>query len=427
MTPENVPRKAVILTAGLGTRMGGRPKALLKVGGREIIWRNIKMLQDCGVREFILVINPKFGPQIMEFLEKEGFKFRYVTNAHPEKGNGYSLYLAKDFIDEEFILIMGDHVYEEEFIKEAVRAKGLVGDPEPEFVDISEATKVRVKNGRVERIGKNLKDFDCIDTGFFVLTPEIFRHAEEIVKDKEEVSLSEIMERARVEVTLVSSKFWMDVDTKEELERANREIIRRSIKSGEDGFISRHLNRKISIRVTEKVIDSLTPNQASLISFLAGITSFFLIFFSKPVAGIFFQLSSILDGIDGEIARARMMGSSFGGWIDSNLDRIVDFLFLLGLAYTSGLNTSGWVLFSLAAFGSYMVSYTSERYRGAFGRSIFQDYPVLRKIPGKRDERIFLTMVFLVFNAVLELFALLAALTLTRVALTLLLVWREST
>ncbi len=419
------PRKAVVLAAGIGRRMGVAPKPLLKVGGREIIWRNMRLLEKHGVGEFVVVVNESFKDQLVDFLAREGFRFRYVVNSDPERGNGYSLYLASDFVDEEFVLVMGDHVYEEEFIKEAIGKKGLIGDGNPRFVDIGEATKVKVKDGRVERIGKDLKEFDCIDTGFFVLSPEIFRHAEDIVSEKQEVSLSEIIEKAKVEVNFVSGYFWMDVDTKEELRRANREIVRRSIKASEDGMVSRHINRKVSTRITERVSGSITPNQATLISFLAGIISFLVIFLSKPVAGLLLQISSILDGIDGEIARVRMMSSPYGGWIDSILDRVVDFLFLLGLAVTTPLDTTGWLFFALAAFGSVMVSYTSERYRGAYGRSIFQDYPQLRRLPGKRDERIFLTMIALFFNAVVELFALLAALTILRIAVTLAVVSRR--
>ena len=424
--PE-APEKAVVLAAGIGKRMGIVPKPLLKVGGREIIWRNMKTLERYGVKEFIVVVNEGFKDQLVNFLEREGFRFRYVVNSFPERGNGYSLHLAADFVDEEFVLVMGDHVYEEEFIREAIGRKGLIGDENPKFIDIDEATKVKVKDGRVEKIGKELKEFDCIDTGFFVLSPEIFRYAKEVVLAKsgeQEVSLSEIMERAKMEVSLVSGHFWMDVDTKEDLKRANREIVRRSIKASEDGIVSRHINRKVSTRITERIVGSLTPNQATLISFLIGIISFLAIFISKPVAGVLLQISSILDGIDGEIARVRMMSSPYGGWMDSILDRVVDFLFLLGLAITTPLDTAGWLLFALAAFGSVMVSYTSERYRGAFGRSIFQDYPQLRRLPGKRDERIFITMIALFFNAVVELFALLAVLTIFRVVVTLAVVSR---
>lgn len=426
MSPESVPRTAVVLAAGLGTRMGGKPKPLLRVGGREIIYRNMKLLEKNGIENFVVVVNNVYGKNILDFLKNEGFEFKCVVNPEPERGNGYSLYLARELVDERFVLVMGDHVYGEEFIDKAVRAEGLVGDANPKFVDIEEATKVKVENGRAMRVGKDLNEFDCIDTGFFVLTPEIFDVAEQVVNEGDAISLSRIMEKARVPVTLVSGNFWMDVDTEEELKRANREIVKRSVKPGEDGIISRHLNRKISVRISERLVERVTPNQATLLSFIFGVISILSIFISKPLSGILFQLSSILDGIDGEIARVRMMGSPFGGWIDSNLDRIVDFFFLLTLALTSNLDSFGWALFSLSVFGSYMVSYTSERYRGAFGRSIYEDFPQLRKVPGKRDERIFITMLFLLINKPVMVFAVLAFLTNFKVALTLLTVWSGS-
>jgi len=43
-----------------------------------------------------------------------------------------------------------------------------------------------------------------------------------------------------------------------------------------------------------------------------------------PVAGILVQLASIVDGVDGELARARNMASPVGAFLDSLLDRIAD-------------------------------------------------------------------------------------------------------
>jgi len=85
--------KAVILCAGMATRLGGKVKPLLKVGGREILYRTLKYLTDCGVDEFVVVVNPKNRSVIEEFLRKNGFKYVLVENPKPEKGNGYSFYL----------------------------------------------------------------------------------------------------------------------------------------------------------------------------------------------------------------------------------------------------------------------------------------------------------------------------------------------
>ena len=408
--------KAVVLAAGLGTRLKAKiPKPLVKVAGREILYRNLKVLSELGMKEFVVVVGRR-GEMIEEFLKKHGFKYKIVKNEHPEKGNGYSLYLAKDYVDDRFVLIMGDHVYERAFIEKAIKGEGLIGDRTAKYVDIDEATKVVCRDGRVEKVGKNLKTFDYIDTGFFVLTPEIFKYAEEIIEEKGEAQLSEIVERAKVPVTEVSGYFWMDVDTPEELRKANRLIVRLSVKGAGDGFISRHINRKISLRLSELLVNRITPNQATLLSFFVGILSALTVFISVPLAGIAYQISSILDGIDGEIARASMRTSRFGGWLDSVLDRYVDFLFLLCLAIVSDLSLTGWIVASLAMFGSFMVSYTTERYKGAFFSDFYKDFKF--NLPGKRDERIFLAMIFCLLGWIFELFVLLAVITNLRVIAT---------
>ena len=52
-----IPERAVVLAAGFGTRLGTLteeiPKGLLKVAGREILYRSMKILQELGVKEFI--------------------------------------------------------------------------------------------------------------------------------------------------------------------------------------------------------------------------------------------------------------------------------------------------------------------------------------------------------------------------------------
>ena len=411
------------MAAGLGTRLKAKvPKPLVKVAGREILYRNLKILSELGVKEFIVVVG-RNGELIENFLKKHNFNYKIVRNNHPEKGNGYSLYLAKDYVDGKFILIMGDHVYERAFIEKAIKGEGLIGDRIAKFVDINEATKVLCRNGRVEDIGKKLDKFDYVDTGFFVLTPEIFKYAEEVIKEKGGAQLSEIIKRAKVKVTEVSGYFWMDIDTPEELKRANKLLVKLSIKETGDGFISRHLNRKISLKISEYLVNRITPNQATILSFTVGILSALTTFISVPLAGILYQISSILDGIDGEIARASMRTTRFGGWLDSILDRYVDFLFLLCLAIVSNLNYFGWIVACLAMFGSFMVSYTTERYKGAFFSDFYKDFKF--NLPGKRDERIFITMVFCLLGLIVELFIILTIITHIRVLATLYVVTRN--
>ncbi len=394
--------KAVLLCSGLARRMNGQVKPLIKVCGREILYRSMKLLKNHGVEEFFVVVNRKNRKAIEEFLKKSGFNFNLVLNEAPERGNGYSLYLTKKSISGDFILVMGDHVFGEKFVEKAVKGKGIVCDRTPKYIDVNEATKVKVKAGRVAEIGKSLDDFDCFDTGFFILDESIFDAAEELVREREVVELSDIVKKANLDVHFVDGELWMDVDTPEDVRRAEDALFREAGKGKGDGFVSRHLNRKISTRISRILAGRVEPNQATFLSFLTGVASSLLLFFNIPVAGILYQISSILDGIDGEIARVTMKISRVGGVVDSILDRVVDFLFLSILAVLTLSEKVEFFIAFLAVFGSIMVSYISERYKGEYFEGFYSRFSVL--VPGKRDERIAIVMLFCIFHPFISMF-----------------------
>ena len=421
-------RTAVVLCAGLAKRMGNSetPKPLLKVAGREILSRTVELLKRNGVKRFVFVVNPKNKEKIESFVRSLGVDFSIVVNERPERENGYSLYLAKEEVKEkEFLLVMGDHIYSEEFVKKAVKGKGLIVDELALYTDKEEATKVLCQKGRVKDIGKDIKEFNGYDTGFFVLSRNVFNVAEKIAKEKEKVTMSEIAKRGRIRCTFVSGEFWTDVDTEEDLKRARREIIRSSVKGVGDGIVSRLINRKVSMWISERVVEKVTPMQATLFTFAVGVFSALVALFSPALGSVLYQISSMVDGVDGEIARASLRTTKFGGWIDSVLDRFVDFSFLSALALWLKPDQSflPWVF--LALFGTLMVSYTTERFKGAYFEDAYEVIKPLRFLPGKRDERVFLIMVFCLLGWIKALFVILALLTNVRVILTLYLVWKE--
>ncbi|ALV62545.1 CTP:Inositol-1-phosphate cytidylyltransferase / Phospho-di-inositol-1-phosphate synthase [Thermococcus sp. 2319x1] len=57
---------------------------------------------------------------------------------------------------------MSDHIYEEAFIREALKGKGLVVDREGKLTNTEEATKVKIEDGRVADIGKALEEYDAL-------------------------------------------------------------------------------------------------------------------------------------------------------------------------------------------------------------------------------------------------------------------------
>ena len=74
--------KAVILAGGLGTRLaeetGVRPKPMVEVGGRPIIWHIMKSYSHFGVNEFVICLGYK-GYMIKEYFANYGLHMSDVT------------------------------------------------------------------------------------------------------------------------------------------------------------------------------------------------------------------------------------------------------------------------------------------------------------------------------------------------------------
>ncbi len=160
-----------------------------------------------------------------------------------------------------------------------------------------------------------------------------------------------------------------------------------------DGFISKHINRKLSEPIARMLARTrLTPNQATWGAFgIAALSFASFVMGYNILGGILAQLSSIADGIDGSLARLKGMSSAFGSFLDSVLDRYADALIVLGMTLWA-LSHEGypqvWLVGFLAIVGTLSVSYTRARIDPEH-RLIFD-----RGLPSiaSRDIRLFLIM-----------------------------------
>lgn len=108
------------------------------------------------------------------------------------------------------------------------------------------------------------------------------------------------------------------------------------------------------------------PNVITISSFIFAVIAFFTYRSGNfGVGAIFLFLCGIFDTFDGEIARQTKCTTKFGGFLDSTVDRINEFLIYLGL-FSFYYNRENYALYwtVLAMFGSMMVSYTRARAEG---------------------------------------------------------------
>ena len=132
-----------------------------------------------------------------------------------------------------------------------------------------------------------------------------------------------------------SDQGWRYLQSRADIRDAVKLILRRSGKT-QDGIVSRLINRPLSRPITYLLLKlPVTPTTWTLAIFLLPLLAVAFLWrgnYPDIVAGaILYQVYSMLDGCDGEIARAKYLESERGGRIDSYCDMIGGFLFLLGL------------------------------------------------------------------------------------------------
>ncbi len=379
--------KGLIIAAGQGTRLRpiGDTKPLVSLLGLGLIERVILTAKKSGIKEFCIVTG-YHGEKIRKKLsngEKYGVKIQYVQNDSWTRGNAISVLKAKDHFKESFVLLMADHNYDHRILNKLLKIKIekdeciLCVDKNPDdHINIDDATKVRTIDHRIETIGKDLNDYDCIDTGIFICNPVIFDVLEQsISKGDEGLSggIKILAQRHKMKYMPLGDNFWIDVDDK--TDRKNAELlICNKLKKSTDGPVSQILNRPISLRISKLLLKTrITPNQISIFSTIIGLVgaSFFFNgeYFYLILGGIIIHIHSIVDGCDGEVARLKLRQSRYGGWLDSVLDRYVDAAVILGLVYGYWSITGDitiWVIGFFALIGSFLNSYTSDKYDSIF-------------------------------------------------------------
>lgn len=383
--------KCLIIAAGKGSRLQqkGYSKPLVPVLGVPIIERVIRNAIKAGIHDFYVVIGyreAEVRPFLDALAEPLAAQYRitltHITNNEWEKGNGLSVLKAQNYLKENFILMMGDHLVDSTLLESLLRQQLSDGEimlavdrnTENPLINMSDVTKVQINNGKVVNIGKDLNTFSGFDAGIFLCSPAIFQGITRSLSKYGDSSLSGgvryLAEKGKVKFFDIGEKFWIDVDDPVALEKAEKALLRGLRSKRNDGPISRYLNRPVSIRISRYLVQfPITPNQISLLSFLLSIFGAGLFFIGGYPAllagGILAQLASIIDGCDGEIARLKFQGSAFGGWFDAVLDRYADAFLLFGLtwhAYSMNPRLISLFFGFMAIIGSFMVSYTADKY-----------------------------------------------------------------
>lgn len=239
------PRTGIVLAAGNGLRMKGNgvriPKVLLRVGGLHLVERAILTHWFAGIERIRLVLGndaQRVVAAVGQMERLRGIPLEIVLCEDFELGNGASLRAGARDLEEPFVVTMADHVLSGEMVRELVDAATgdpdvphLLVDPDPAAVfDLDDATKVRTADGAIAAIGKEIADYDVIDTGVFHFPAGAGRLIDRAIEaGGRSVSdiVAEFMARDRFATVTASHPIWQDVDTPEMAREAEQLLLNR--------------------------------------------------------------------------------------------------------------------------------------------------------------------------------------------------------
>ncbi len=259
-------KKALILAAGRGKRLDrkSKPKPLVEVGNRPILMHVIEGLRDAGIEEVFIVVGYEREKIVREITARIAGRFQvhFLDNPDFEGGLPSSILCAREWMEEPFLLCMGDHVLDPNHFQDLLGKTPVEGsvtvlvdtfsDPANHAPD---SVKVAFDGETITAIGPDLVVCQGIDMGLFAVDPDVlFPAMEESVVRSHDASLSEALKPLAETGRLFWAKAsawggWNDIDTPEDLIRAEMRIR----DNAREGVLSHQL--LASTRIPDHVYD----------------------------------------------------------------------------------------------------------------------------------------------------------------------------
>ena len=129
--------------------------------------------------------------------------------------------------------------------------------------------------------------------------------------------------------------FTAAVRTPAQLRAAERRLVW-SLKKSADGIASKLLNRRISLPITWLIMRTrIVPNHVTLTALACAVAGAIVIgqggYLAGAIGMLLVELGSIVDGIDGELARLKFLFSRTGQWLDTVVDDVANVCYSTGI------------------------------------------------------------------------------------------------
>ncbi len=233
--------KAVVLAAGKGTRLRplteNKPKGMVEVDEKPILTHCFDQLADLGADEFVVVVG-YLKEKIIDHYgdEYEGIPITYA-HQREQKGLAHALLTIEDHIDDDFMLILGDNIFNSNLEDVVRRQREDRADAAflVEEVPWEEASRYGVCDtnayGEITDVIEKPEDppSNLVMTGFYTFSPAIFPACELVQpSNRGEYEISEAIDlliRSGRTIDAIKLEGWrMDIGYPEDRDEAERRL-----------------------------------------------------------------------------------------------------------------------------------------------------------------------------------------------------------
>ena len=232
--------KALILAAGKGNRLKPlthtRPKHLLLVANKPILFYILEQIRQSGIDDIGIVISPDTGPQLQQAVgdgSRWGAKVSYILQPQP-LGLAHAVKVSRDFLgNSPFLMFLGDNLIQgsvttfvEQFNRSRPDALVLLKKmPNPQAFGVAQLDN----NNCIVRIEEKPQQpkSDLVVVGIYIFSPVIHRAIEQIkpsARGELEItdSIQQLINNGGQVLSQVLEGWWLDTGSRDDLLKANR-------------------------------------------------------------------------------------------------------------------------------------------------------------------------------------------------------------
>ena len=260
-------KQAVILAAGKKEEFG-KPVAFLELNDKKIIDRFMDILTENGIEKVVIVTGYK-----SEFYEEYAKNYNNIVLVKNEKykwsGTMMSLSMAKDVIDDDFLLLENDMVFEERAIKEIIKSKDRDCMLITSESGSGDEALVEIRNGYIYKMSKDIHQFNQIDGEMIGISKISYEVFEKMLKQFEnnknpylnyEYMIMDIGREYKIGYKKIDDLVWSEIDSIEHYNKFIKRTYSRLLRKEQEIKIN-NIKQKLQniLGIEEDEIEEIVP------------------------------------------------------------------------------------------------------------------------------------------------------------------------